>query len=85
MVRITRGEIIRTRLIGLMKLKGVKYGMLGLIIDRTAQTVSKRMQYPETFTVEELIKIAKYFRIDLAELVGGWTHDRNTNDSIRMH
>lgn len=85
MVRITRGEIIRTRLIGLMKLKGVKYGMLGLIIDRTAQTVSKRMQYPETFTVEELIKIAKYFRIDLAELVGGWTHDRNTNDSIRLH
>lgn len=85
MVRITRGEIIRTRLIGLMKLKGVKYGMLGLIIDRTAQTVSKRMQYPETFTVEELIKISKYFRIDLAELVGGWTHDRNTNDSIRLH
>ena len=85
MVRITRGEIIRTRLIGLMKLKGVKYGMLGLIIDRTAQTVSKRMQYPETFTVEELIKIAKYFKIDLAELVGGWTHDRNTNDSIRLH
>ena len=85
MVRITRGEIIRTRLIGLMRLKGVKYGMLGLIIDRTAQTVSKRMQYPETFTVEELIKIAKYFRIDLAELVGGWTHDRNTNDSIRLH
>ena len=85
MVRITRGEIIRTRLLGLMRLKGVKYGMLGLIIDRTAQTVSKRMQYPETFTVDELIKIAKYFRIDLAELVGGWTHDRNTNDPIRLH
>ena len=43
------------------------------------------MQHPETFTVDELIKIAKYFRIDLAELVGGWTHDRNTNDPIRMH
>lgn len=85
MVRITRGEIIRTRLLGLMRLKGVSYGMLGLIIERTAQTVSKRMQHPETFTVDELIKIAKYFRIDLAELVGGWTHDRNTDDPIRLH
>lgn len=73
MERMTRGEIIRTRLGGLMKLNGVKYGMLGLIIDRTPQTVSKRMQNPETFTVDELIKIARYFHIDLAELVGGWT------------
>lgn len=71
--RMTRGEIIRTRLGGLMKLNGVKYGMLGLIIERTPQTVSKRMQNPETFTVDELIKISKFFKVDLAELVGGWT------------
>ena len=70
---MTRGEIIRTRLTGLMRLNGVKYGMLGLIIERTPQTVSKRMQNPETFTVDELLKIARYFKIDLAELVGGWT------------
>lgn len=70
---MTRGEIIRTRLNGLMRLNGVKYGMLGIIIERTPQTVSKRMQNPETFTVDELIKISKFFKVDLAELVGGWT------------
>lgn len=68
---MTRGEIIRTRLMGLMKMNRVKHGMLGIIIERTPQTVSKRMANPETFTVDELIKIARFFHVDLAELVGG--------------
>lgn len=72
---MTREQIIGTRVLGLMRLNKMKIGMLGFVIDKTPQTVSKRLQHPETFTVEELLKIAKHFRVDLAELVGGWIHD----------
>lgn len=68
---VTREQIIGTRVLGLLRLNKMKIGMLGFVIDKTPQTVSKRLQHPETFTVEELLKIAKHFKVDLGELVGG--------------
>ena len=59
------------RIAALCNDRHVKYGMLAVIIERTPQTTSMRMQHPETFRVDELIRIAKYFRITLKELVGG--------------
>lgn len=68
---MTREQIIRTRVLGLMRLNKMKIGMLGFVIEKTPQTVSKRLQHPETFTVDELMKISKFFKVDLGELVGG--------------
>ena len=51
--------------------KHIKYGMLAVIMERTPATVTERKNHPETFRVDELIRIAKYFRITLKELVGG--------------
>lgn len=67
---MTREQIIRTRVLGLMRLNKMKIGMLGFVIEKTPQTVSKRLQHPETFTVDELMKISKHFKVDLGELVG---------------
>lgn len=68
---------MRTRIVGLMRLNRMKIGMLGIVIEKTPQTVSKRLQHPETFTVSELLKISKFFKVDLADLIGGWRHDNN--------
>ena len=64
---------LRNRIDALCRENRVPYGMLAVIIERTAQTTSMRMKNPETFRVDELIRIAKYFRITLKELVGGET------------
>lgn len=70
---MTQEMIIGNRISALMRTRGMKCGVLGIVIGKTPQTVSKRMKHPETYTVDELIAIAKYFKVDMAELVGGRT------------
>ena len=65
---MTQAERIRNRIAGLMRANHIKQGMLGIIIERTPQTVSKRMKEPETFTVEELIKVCRFFKVSMKEL-----------------
>ena len=68
---MTQEMMIGNRIEALLRSNKVKYGTLAVIIDRCPQTVSKRMLHPETYTVEELIKIAKHFKIQLKDLTGG--------------
>ena len=58
------------RIESLMRANKIKCGMLGIIIEKCPQTVSKRLQHPETFTVDELIKIARFFHVELRDLCG---------------
>lgn len=66
---LTRDERIGANVQALMRAKRMKVGMLGIIIEKTPQTVTKRLQHPETFTVSELIKIAEFFNVPLSEVV----------------
>ena len=58
------------RIEALMRANHIKYGMLGIIIEKCPQTVSKRMREPWTFTVEELIKICKFFKVEMRDICG---------------
>lgn len=66
-----QSQILQNRIEGLMRNRRVKYGMLAVIIEKTPQTVSRRRVHPETYTVDELIRISKYFGITLEQLVRG--------------
>lgn len=69
--KMTQAQIIRARIEALMRANRIKYGMLAVIIEKCPQTVSKRMNEPETFTVEELIKVCRFFKVTMKELCGG--------------
>lgn len=68
---MTQEMMIGNRIFALMRSNKVKCGVLAVVINRCPQTVSKRMLHPETYTVEELIKIAKFFKVQLKDLTGG--------------
>ena len=71
MEQMTQALKLRNRIDALCRENRVKYGMLAVIIERTPQTTSARMQHPETFRVDELIRIAKFFHMTVKERVGG--------------
>ena len=58
------------RIEALMRSNHIKYGMLGIIIEKCPQTVTKRMQHPETFTIGELLKICRFFHVELRDICG---------------
>lgn len=68
---MTQERMLQNRIEGLMREHHTKYGMLSIIIEKHPNTVSKRRNNPETYTVDELMKISKFYGITLEQLVRG--------------
>ena len=53
------------------RLHGTKYETIAKVINVSKGTLSSRMKHPETFTLFEIFTLARFFKVDVSEIIGG--------------
>lgn len=64
--QIVAGNIDRQK-----RLHATTYETLADVLNVSKGTLSNRMKNPETFTLAEIFTLARFFKVDVHEIIGG--------------
>ena len=89
MVLTSRSQLDRLagRIAGYMRMLHITDEEMAVVLQITRQTFRIRKKHPETYRVDELLRMCKKFGITLAELVSGReeVNDKSTGGSLGVY
>ena len=89
MVLTSRSQLDRLagRIAGYMRMLHITDEEMAVVLQITRQTFTKRKKHPETYRIDELLRMCKKFGITLAELVSGREegNDKSTGGPLGVY